>query len=125
MARRILIAVLATMIVGMFALAAAQVPEGKEVLKFETKMGTVTFEHAKHSGFEGVECATCHHTFEGEGLPQACSECHAKKATEKAPKLQKAVHDTCWGCHQEKADAGEKHGPVKGAKNCKQCHVKG
>lgn len=125
MARRILIAVLAAAVVGAFALAAAQIPEGKQVLKFETKMGTVTFEHAKHAGFEGVTCVTCHHkTKEGE-TPKACSECHAKKPQDDTPKLQKAVHDRCWGCHQEKADAGAKHGPVKGAKNCKKCHVKG
>ncbi|RMF73226.1 MAG: hypothetical protein D6738_09420 [Acidobacteria bacterium] len=123
MARRILIAALAAAIVGAFALAAAQIPEDKQVLKLETKMGTVTFEHAKHAGFEGVECQTCHHTFKGEGLPQACGECHGKK--DDAPKLQKAVHARCWGCHQEKADAGAKHGPLKGAKNCKKCHVKG
>ena len=109
------------------AIAAAQIPAGKEVLTFEHKLGNVTFEHATHAGLEGVECVTCHHKTEGDATPQACVECHPSKVEKDSDdiKLKDAVHDMCWGCHQEKVDAGLKGGPVKGAKSCKECHIKG
>ena len=105
---------------------AAEVPEGTEVLKLESKIGTVTFEHAVHAGL--TDCTTCHHVWEGEGDPQKCSSCHGAKETEEGgPKLMDAAHKTCGDCHQEKKDAGEKSGPLTDMKSrqCKDCHVKG
>ncbi len=103
---------------------ATEIPEGKEVFTFDAKLGTVTFKHAEHAERIG-NCTQCHHKFEGEDLPKACSTCHdPKEIVNEAPKLKNAMHDNCQGCHQEKIDAGEKAGPVKGAKECKKCHIK-
>jgi hypothetical protein len=105
---------------------AAEVPEGTEVLKLESKIGTVTFEHAVHAGL--TDCTTCHHTWEGEGDPQKCSSCHGAKETEEGgPKLMDAAHKTCGDCHKDKQEAGEKSGPLTDMKSrqCKDCHVKG
>lgn len=103
---------------------AAEIPADKDVLTFDAKLGTVTFKHAEHAGRIG-DCTTCHHKTEGDAIPQACSTCHMpKEVKDEAPKLKTAVHDNCQGCHQEKIDAGEKAGPVKGAKECKKCHIK-
>ncbi|MBP7149336.1 MAG: cytochrome c3 family protein [Acidobacteria bacterium] len=108
-----------------FAIAlavAANIPSGKETLTFDAKMGAVTFGHKMHVD-KGVSCTTCHHTSKEGETPQACSSCHdAKVAKDKAPKLQDAMHTSCYGCHEKTAAAGKKAGPVK--KDCKVCHVK-
>jgi hypothetical protein len=107
------------------AIATAGIAPEQEVLTFEAKLGKVTFEHKVHAEMEGVECVSCHHTIEEGETPKSCGSCHPDKAAEgEVPKLQDAVHDNCWNCHQEKADAGAAHGPLKGFKNCKDCHVK-
>ncbi len=106
---------------------AAEIPEDMKVLKIESKTGVVTFEHSKHAEIAG-DCTTCHHKMEGDEAPKGCSECHVSKPTDDTPKLMKAVHDSCWGCHQKKLDAGLAAGPVKkgpdGKMACKTCHVK-
>jgi hypothetical protein len=105
---------------------AAEVPEGTEVLELESKIGTVTFQHATHAGF--AECSDCHHMWDGEGKPDQCSSCHkGKEGDDGSPKLMDAAHQTCGDCHQEKKDAGEKSGPLTDMKSrqCKDCHVRG
>ena len=63
---------------------------------YESKKGTVTFDHKAHS--EKMDCATCH-----EGTP-------AKIAVDK-----KAAHgDVCKSCHKKQG------GPTK----CNDCHKK-
>jgi hypothetical protein len=103
------------------AALAAEIPSDKEVVRLEAKNGTVTFPHKIHADREDVQCTTCHHTYQGEGSPQPCTGCHTKDSTD-VPKTMKAFHDSCKGCHEEKAQAGEKSGPVK---PCAGCHVKG
>ena len=79
----------------------------------------VKFNHDKHA-----------RTLEKDG----CTLCHPKDKDEKLlftfPKerdesdkdaLMNAYHDACVDCHQEKADAGEKGGPV----TCGECHLIG
>ena len=103
---------------------AAEIPADKDVIVFEAKLGKMTFKHKEHSDRIG-DCTICHHKTEGDAVPQPCSACHMpKEVKDEAPKLKTAVHDSCQGCHQEKVDAGEKAGPVKGAKECKKCHIK-
>jgi hypothetical protein len=99
----------------------AGIPAEKEVIKLDTMLGTVTFGHKAHATMEGVECTTCHHTYEGEGAPQACSECHAKRGGD-APTRKDALHENCQGCHEKLAAEGKPTGP--GKKDCKLCHVK-
>lgn len=126
MKRTLIVLSILALIGAVAAVAGAQIPADKEVLTFEHKLGNVTFEHATHAAMEGVTCQSCHHKTEGDAMPQSCVECHPKKVEKGSDevKLQDAVHNQCWGCHQEKVDAGLKAGPVKGAKNCKQCHIK-
>jgi predicted CXXCH cytochrome family protein len=113
---------LALLVAGLFLVSmcvmAADIPADKATIKWETKMGTVTFPHKAHADRE--KCATCHHTTkEGEAV-KACGTCHGKEATDKAPKLQDAAHKLCKGCHEKTVAAGKK----APGKDCKSCHVK-
>ncbi len=87
--------------------AVVALAEGPAEVKFETKMGDVTFPHETHQGFVS-DCTTCHH----KGLEAGtCKDCHDGT---KAPKAKDAFHDLCKGCHKEK------NGPT----GCKDCHKK-
>ena len=83
---------------------------GPATVKFDTKMGTITFDHAAHQA-QFKDCKTCHHKGVEAG---ACKTCHLKKKTD-APKAKDAFHKQCKGCHKKM-----KKGPTK----CKACHVK-
>ena len=107
---------------------AAEIPAGKEVITFESKKGTVTFQHSLHATVRGIECNSCHHTHEGNEPVKKCSECHKKKKSKvpgfsvMAPKTSKAYHNKCKGCHKYTLEELEKPaGPTK----CKLCHIKG
>lgn len=116
--KKALVVVLGLAICGLFALAADPPAD----IKFDTKMGTVTFPHKAHAD-KGIKCEACHHTTKAGETPQKCEACHDKAAAkDKAPKLSDAVHTTCWQCHEKTVAAGQKSGPVK--KDCKVCHVK-
>ncbi len=91
-------------VTSMFALA----NNGPAEIKFEAKMGAVTFDHVGHQGAV-ADCATCHH----KGLEAGtCTSCHGVDAA--APKVKKAFHKLCKDCHKAQS------GPTK----CKECHVK-
>ncbi|HHN73638.1 MAG TPA: hypothetical protein ENK10_00255 [Acidobacteria bacterium] len=123
--KKIVVLLLLAGLAGFWALA-ADVPAGKEVLKLQAKMGTVTFKHKEHATRAG-DCKTCHHKLQEGATPRACSECHDKKVVkDEAPKLKNALHKTCGDCHAAKQEAGEKAGPLTAmkAKQCKKCHVK-
>ena len=116
------------MILPVLANAAGAIPDDKQVITFENKMGVVTFNHGLHATVRGIECQSCHHTHE-EGQPiKRCSECHKKKEAKveglsvMAPKTSKAYHDKCRGCHKYTLEELQKTaGPTK----CKLCHIKG
>ena len=88
------------------ALVAVAADKGPAEVKYEVKMGTVTFNHAAHQG--ATDCSTCHHT---DGYA-SCKSCHDGT---KAPKAKTAYHKNCKDCHKK-----GKKGPTK----CKECHVK-
>ncbi|PLX74711.1 MAG: cytochrome C [Desulfuromonas sp.] len=67
-----------------------------DVVTYENKKGTVTFDHKAHQE-KLADCAKCH-----EGEP-------AKIAVDKG-----YAHDSCKGCHKEM------EGPTK----CNDCHKK-
>jgi len=92
-----------------------------EIIRFETKMGLVTFRHGDHGTLRTRECSECHHTYTGEKKIQRCEDCHLKTST-KAPSLFKAIHMKCSGCHEYTVKMGNPAGPLK--KQCKLCHVK-
>jgi hypothetical protein len=80
---------------------------GPAAIKFDSKMGAITFDHTKHQGLV-PDCATCHHT----GDYAKCKSCHDAKP--EAPKSKDAFHKQCKDCHKAQS------GPTK----CKECHVK-
>lgn len=98
------------------------IPSDKELVQFETKLGTVTFKHKMHADLSTTKCADCHHKLQpGDETVKACSACHGEGMPE-APKVKKAFHTTCIGCHEYTVSQGEEAGPIK--KKCKLCHVK-
>jgi len=113
-----------------FAAISSEIPADKGVIVFQGKTGNVTFNHELHSGLEHVggvdkvECSTCHHTYEGDGVPGACGECHARNKDDAAadvPVRKEVFHYRCRGCHQYTVKEGKHAGPDK---KCKLCHVK-
>ena len=109
------------------ALEAADIPDDKAVIIFETKKGVVTFNHTLHATLRVTQCGSCHHTYEEGQVIKPCSDCHKKKKTKVegfsviAPKNSKAYHKRCKGCHKYTMEELEKPaGPTK----CKLCHIK-
>ena len=102
--------------------AEISIPEDKKVIKFETRLGIVTFAHEKHAGLSIAECTTCHHKLgPADTAVKPCHECHQHKSKEPA-KAKKAFHARCTGCHEYTVADGHKAGPLK--KKCKLCHIK-
>jgi hypothetical protein len=91
---------------------------------FETKQRPpAVFKHDEHNEKAEIEeCNECHHIYEnGEKLEdessedQLCSDCHSKEGSDGSPRLIKAFHLNCKGCHL----AAQK-GPIM----CGECHVR-
>ena len=98
------------------------IPADKEIIQFETKLGTVTFLHKMHADLSATKCTTCHHKLlPTDETVKACHECHGKKSG-KAPRVKTAFHSTCIGCHEYTVAHGDKAGPLEN--KCKLCHVK-
>ncbi len=89
------------------AIVAVASDKGPAEVKFDVKMGNVTFNHAAHQELV-ADCATCHHT----GGFESCKSCHDGT---KAPKSKDAFHNSCKDCHKKEG---------KGPQKCKECHVK-
>lgn len=110
-----------------------QIPNDKALIKFDTRIGIITFAHKKHADLSITKCTTCHHDLVPEGanpdthvVPEnttvkACHECHLYKSKTPA-KAKTAFHSRCTGCHEYTAAGGQKAGPLK--TKCKLCHVK-
>ena len=80
---------------------------GPDQVEFDTKMGTVSFNHSGHQ--ERADCVSCHHS----GDFTSCTTCHGVDAN--APKAKDAFHSLCKDCH-----SAEDRGPTK----CMSCHVR-
>jgi hypothetical protein len=88
-----------------------------DVIVLPSKAGDVRFQHARHYQVPGG-CVTCHHTSKpGDTTPPACRDCH--QAGNGVRSAYRAFHDSCIGCHEKAARAGEPAGPVK---RCSGCH---
>jgi len=81
------------------------------------------FKHDDHNEMAEIEeCTECHHIYE-DGVKladessedQLCSDCHNEDASQGQPRLVKAYHLNCKGCHQKK-----EKGPIM----CGECHVR-
>jgi hypothetical protein len=94
------------------------------------KQAPVSFSHKSHSA---LECAACHHTWDGKGAIGGCMEkgCHdlAEAVTPQEKKspafFYNAFHArgsqiSCVGCHGELKKAGQPTGPT----GCQECHPK-
>jgi len=86
--------------------------------------GPAAFFHDTHNENAGIDdCAECHHLYGEDGQKldgessedQACSECHGPRDAGRKPKLTKAFHQNCKGCH-----INLEKGPIL----CAQCHSK-
>jgi len=86
--------------------------KGPEKLVLQSKMGNVTFLHAKHVEREKGDCKVCHDKL----FPQDAKAPLNFKASMHKPAEAKRV--SCGACHV----AGGKAFPSMG--NCNKCHVK-
>ena len=81
------------------------------------------FRHDEHNENAKIEeCNECHHIYEdGEKVEdessedQSCADCHSENGSDEQPRLIKAFHLNCKGCHQS-----AKKGPIM----CGGCHVR-
>jgi cytochrome c553 len=119
------VAVLAVLVLVM---ASAYSQEDMEYVSNEMfdnpQRGSAVFVHDEHNETAEIDdCAECHHIYDDEGNKledessedQACAECHGDKDDGHKPKLIKAFHQNCKGCHLH-----EKKGPIL----CAECHTK-
>lgn len=95
---------------GLLALAAEKAPEK---LVFETKMGNVTFQHAKHVERAKGDCKVCHDKL----FQQSAKAPLNYKAGMHKP--AEAAKTACAACHVSGGAAFASTG------NCAKCHVKG
>lgn len=92
------------------------VPDGATATK-----APVAFSHT--TGHANIECATCHHKWDGAGDIVACSSCHNNMDDKKSDdSFYNAYHAnteaSCVGCHKALKKAGEATGPT----SCNDCH---
>jgi c(7)-type cytochrome triheme protein len=109
---RTLISVLtaALLLCGLLALAADKPPEK---LVFETKMGNVTYQHAKHVERAKADCKVCHDKL----FQQSAKAPLNYKAGMHKP--AEAAKTACAACHVAGGTAFATAG------SCAKCHVKG
>jgi c(7)-type cytochrome triheme protein len=96
---------------GLLALAADKVPPAK--LVFESKMGNVTYQHAKHVERAKGDCKVCHDKL-FQQVPKA--PLNYKASMHKPAETSKT---SCAACH---VAGGASFASVG---NCAKCHVKG
>jgi c(7)-type cytochrome triheme protein len=99
-----------SMVLSMGVVTAAD--KGPEKIVFKSKMGNVTFDHAKHQEREKGDCKVCHPKL----FPQSKAPINFGKGMHKPAEAAKT---SCAGCHV----AGGQAFATKG--NCNKCHVKG
>jgi hypothetical protein len=93
---------------------------GPEKVLFETTLGPVTLDHARHVQFLNLDCIQCHHRQEKER--QRCRTCHKKKSETREgdpPSFYQVKMRLCRGCHLEK---NEMEDNAKAPIHCEQCH---
>ena len=101
---------IALLLCGLFVLAAADAPEK---LVFQTKMGNVTYQHAKHAERAKGDCKVCHDKL----FQQSAKAPLNFKAGMHKP--AEAAKTSCAACHVAGGTAFATAG------SCAKCHVKG
>lgn len=110
-AMRVLFAVLFALAWVTLTPSQAQEKEPPKELVFESKMGNVTFDHAKHAERVKGDCTACHEKL----FPQSKAPLNYKEKMHQAAEANKT---SCAGCHH----AGGAAFAAKG--KCTTCHVK-
>ncbi len=96
------------------------VPPATVVMEFPEELGAmqrpaVEFDHAAHTkALEAEGCEKCH-TVDDKGLTPALT---ATLNVDDRNRLIDVYHDTCMGCHEQRAAESLKAGPV----TCGECH---
>jgi c(7)-type cytochrome triheme protein len=98
-------------ILAWLTLGTAQGADPPKTIVFETKMGNVTFEHAKHQERVKGDCAVCHEKL----FKQSREPINYKPGMHKPAEANKTA---CAGCHHAGGMAFESKG------NCNTCHQK-
>jgi c(7)-type cytochrome triheme protein len=93
-------------------LGTAQGADPPKTMVFESKMGNVTFDHAKHQERVKGDCTVCHEKL----FPQSRAPINYKAGMHKPAEAKKAA---CAGCHHAGGMSFESKG------NCNTCHQKG
>ncbi len=93
-------------------LAALAAPAPPEQLVFETKMGNVTYLHAKHVEYAKSDCGVCHDKLFSQSVKAPLGYKGAVHKTAETKKI------SCGACHNAGGAAFASTG------NCKRCHVK-
>jgi len=89
----------------------------------ERQRPPAVFPHDEHNENAAIEeCNECHHIYENgakledeSSEDQLCSDCHSEDGSGDRPRLTKAFHLNCKGCHLQ-----NKKGPIM----CGECHVR-
>ena len=76
----------------------------------------MTFAHIDH---KGLNCIGCHHNYADNTGSGVCMHCHLADEDLNGL-LRQQFHELCMGCHVEKQQAGEDHGPIR---QCVECHT--
>lgn len=119
---KVFIIVLSASFISNVAAQELTIPQDKEVIIFDGRIGNVTFAHKKHAELSITQCNTCHHKYlPADTVVKPCHDCHLHK-TGKVPKTKKAFHARCIGCHEYTIAGGQPAGPIK--KRCRLCHIK-
>jgi len=110
--RLLMSAIAAFTLAAALTISSAQEKKAPEKLVFQSKMGNVTFLHAKHGERAGGDCKVCHDAL----WPQdAKAPLNFKAGMHKPAEAKKT---SCAACHVSGGKAFASTG------NCNKCHVK-
>lgn len=115
-----LVALVAFMAVSVVAFAAPAAPKGELTVTPAMKSDKKPAVKFKHETHKALTCKECHHTWDGNGDPKKCSECHTGRKDGKKPNSKIALHKNCKDCHKALKKAKKPTGPT----SCKACHKK-
>ena len=129
--QRFILSILALCVLVLTVSVASAAPEAPAELKLGPPEGykatktMVDFSHTKHANAK-VECASCHHTWDGKSEIKSCASaaCHDQPGKKGETAFYNAFHSkksdtSCLGCHKIMKKDG-KVVPVA----CKDCHTK-
>ncbi|MCW5980842.1 MAG: hypothetical protein KIT09_22365 [Bryobacteraceae bacterium] len=104
---------LTVFLVGLFLVVAlvALAADAPKTLVFESKLGNVTYDHAKHNERVKNDCKVCHDKL----FPQSRAPINFKAGMHKPAEAAKT---SCAACHHPGGEAFESKA------NCNKCHVK-